>query len=309
MATASVKEISDILRKRGNWLFQIQIPGISVPMQKKRVEEAIIDSPCLEAYFEKIAKNNNVSQYVVQLFQPNGTSFVKKTTHILMFDPIAVVAKSTKHVDEPTKHVDSATKHVDNATRHVAKRGRDLRGIDGLLEYRLDETEDKLSRAKTKISDLELKNRKLEEDNLVLTRENRLKDDKHELALLKVTLETASKAKEGLSGLMGDLNSIPPEVLKMLIGFFPNHPMSQQMLNGAGENTGALPQAKKHTDQTAESSIEEIRNLLHDKKVEAVCMIQMLVVTMLKNPLWLKKMYAEAYPENGQEPNLDDPAK
>src|SRR6185369_10867124 len=95
MAQDSVKEVSDIIRKHKEYVFQISIPNNKALFSKKTESEVLIDHPCLEAYFKKIAEANKVDKYIVDLFSRNGNSYKKRGQHILVFQTEPVVAPAT----------------------------------------------------------------------------------------------------------------------------------------------------------------------------------------------------------------------
>ena len=270
--------------KENNSIFEISIEGKKT-FGKTRIEQAEMHAGSLEDYFKRIAKHNNVKTLAVNIYRPNGSSMVRKDFFIVdipaVVDATNIVDSATNNVDEqqqqkPTKQSDMSNvtrADIDAATLKVENQFL-KKDVDTLTE---------------RVKKLEVKEDRLLNENRDLLRENATIKDKADLELKTKMHEVAAASKDGLSGILDTVEK-NPDLIKALVGFFPNHPMNKLLNNS--EETEEINGVEQHDDADAQTCIDDIIiPSLNKLGSEEVGMISIIIEHLSKNEKALVNLY------------------
>jgi len=300
----TIQELAQQIKAK-NFLFEISISGKN-PFGKNNVKNIEELHGSIEEYLNKIAKSNNVTQLGINLFSPNGSSFLRKG--FFLVDIVPVDNKSTI-VDSASTIVDASTKSVDSSTKSV----------DGVENSNNEKTKDSMSDIKTEIKNAQLetelrflkkeneslveKNKKLErknnefyDENLKLAREVSTQKEKLELEYKTKELGLQKERESGLGGLMDSVKEIPAEGWQLLAGFFPNHPMNKQLPDKKESHHES--KGEKHANADAQGMIDIVVSLMLKETPEKIGMVSMVMEGLLKNERNLIKVYSKLFPDS-----------
>jgi hypothetical protein len=305
------KEIAEHIQGH-NYLFQISIPGSSRCFGKKTIEEALTEADNLCDYFNLIAKRNNASQLCVKTFVHNGTSYKEKGLHVVSTAPaIPTSDVHQQHVNNTsTTNVDDHQQPINNTstTRKERSYNDGLSGLDHpqgsiraeVLEVKLEFAQRDAKEWRERAEKAETEREKLYRENMELQRENRIKDDKHDLDKQKVLADS----KGGLSGFMEEVKSLPPEGWQFLAGCFKDHPMAKGLLQA--NNNGNQEAAPLHSDPEVANWIQAMAEALKSHSRETVGAITLIVNRFLESPAVMDAIYKKIFPDKkGNDPGKD----
>lgn len=292
-----------------HYVFEASVSG-KTHFGKLSADQADMLQGSLGNYFTTIAKANQVSTLTVSLFAKNGSSHIKKET-VQVEIPQSIekstsVEKSTNPIEKSTPLVEKSTglfqapvPHTNQSLTGYEKHTPMITKAD--IEVVQLKTEnkylgEKVDELKARNKELERRNDEYYNENLKLTREHATEKDKRDLEFKQKELDLATKQKQGLSGIMDEVKSMPPEAWQFIAGCLPNHPMSKGLLPQA--NDSALNgNPAKHTDPDAQACIEVINSLLLNQSPEIVGMLAMLTEHLAINPPVLKAVYEKFFPQ------------
>ena len=288
--------LSDAINKikERDYAFEISVEG-KAPFGKERVSSAEAKSGTLYDYFSRIAKFNNTRSLGIQLYTPNGTSWIRKDFFLV---DIPAVVESTKIVDPSTTDQQQQNTPIKHATSMVTKSDIEAATLKVENTFLKERTAEYAERIKK----LEQRQDELIHENNKLSRENVTVKDKTELEWQQKLNAEQAKNKQGLSGIFDEIKD-NPETLKFIAGFFPNHGMNKA-LSEKSENNPVNGAETKHTDPDAQACIEMMMPLLHQKSGEQVGMICMIVEDLCLHDTHLINLYkhltAKKEPEKTQ---------
>jgi hypothetical protein len=235
---------------------------------------------------------------IVRTFVRNGTSFKEKGMDVIsVVQTLPVVDAinnvSTTNVDE---HKQPSTTQKQHRSSNDGLNGseRSYSSIKAeVLEVKLAFSEKEAKEWKQRAEKAEAEREKLYRENMELQRENRIKDDKHDLDKQKAV----SESKSGLSGFMEDVKSLPAEGWQFLAGCFPNHPMAKALPGGNPETqTGQF-----HTDNDAHICILGMTEALKNQQPEVVGMVALITNKLLESPSVRNAVYTKLFPAEPAE--------
>ncbi len=295
----TIKEIATLITAKG-YVFQISIPNTQFFHGKTTIKNALVDSESLETYFEKIAKLNKASSLLVKTFTPNGSSYKSHGDYLIFLpqtDPVAtsatmfvadVATNALNHVattKQPLKELPETSPEPQNKPKTNPMDTKDYIDFKVLqtehknLEQRYEDTKGKVIKLEKKVEDLH-------DENKQLLRENATKEDKHSLALERAKLEMEREGKEGLSGILGELQE-NPMIIEAVVGFLnPKHPMfdknkEQKTLDGTDLENREI----KYTDDTqANLVLNDIPRKLSQTNGDTISKIYLLFQEFLAKP-------------------------
>lgn len=313
----TVKEISDFIRRKKYSFIDIVIPNINFNYYPTSVQSIVQSNGSLENYFEKIFKNNRVTEYIVKVFVKNGKKPLCKNEYPVFW-------QKTEPIDEPVSHQEnisnSSVIHQDTINNQSVNHQSNINptsenyqyALHGLpetptettnkpktnsmdtkdyIDFRVLQTEHKnltqrYEDTKGKVVKLEKKIEELHDENKQLLRDNATKEDKHSLALERAKLDMEREGKEGLSGILGELQE-NPMLVEALVGFInPKHPMfeknkEQKMLSGAEDETREI---KYTEDAQANIVLNDIPRKLSQTNGDTISKIYLLFQEFLSKP-------------------------
>jgi len=307
----TLKEIADTIEKK-DYLFEILQEGKE--FKRKSAPEVLMEYPSLEEYFRKVAKDHRTEKLGILLFVKNGNSFLRKGFFSV---PIVAVENAIENstatvkpaVDDSTKTVEPAIERAVESPHNFLNGNQSMaentqkqhfhhqtlsKPMDAkaeILQVRLDFANQKVAELERRNKDLERKNDNLFNENTKLLRDNLTQKDKLELEYKQKSLELDSEKKSGLSGIMEEVKTLPPEAWQLIAGIFPNHPMNKT-LNGSGKEE----EKAEHSDPDARLCIDGIQEALLNQTPETIGMISMLTQAFINNPGALHKVYLKFYP-------------
>lgn len=308
----TIKEIVTLITTKG-YVFQISIPNTNFSHGKTTIQNALADSENLESYFEKIARVNKASSLLIKTFTPNGSSYKSHGDYLIFLpqtEPVATsattfvadVATSYKnHVatsKEPLKGLPETTPEPQNKAKNTPMDTKDY------IDFRVLQTEHKnleqrYDDSKNKITKLEKKIEELHDENKQLLRDNATKEDKHSLALERAKLEMEREGKEGLSGILGELQE-NPMLIEAVVGFLnPKHPMfdknkEQKALAGAEQENQEI---KYTADEQVNLVLNDIPRKLSQTNGDTISKIYLLFQEFLAKPDILHTVANTYFPE------------
>ncbi len=313
----TIKEISDyIIRKKYSFI-EIVIPNINFSYYPTPVQSIIQANGSLENYFEKIFKNNRVTEYTVKVFVKNGTNPLCKDEYPVFWQKTEPIDESIKHQENisntSVKHQDAintlSVNHQETINTPSKNHQYPLNGLPetttepqnkpktnpmdtkDYIDFRVLQTEHKnltqrFEDTKGKVSKLEKKIEELHDENKQLLRDNATKEDKHSLALERAKLEMEREAKDGLSGILGELQE-NPMIVEAVVGFLnKDHPMfdkykEQKTLAGAEDEKREI----KYTEDTqANLVLNDIPRKLSQTNGDTISKIYLLFQEFLAKP-------------------------
>lgn len=264
----TIKEVKDLILKK-NYSFEVSSdrPGVRYGKQRLETVEQIHGS--FEEYLRQLARVQKKDQLGIQLYQPNGSSFLRKDFFLISIEPVVdstkTVAPSTPSVaSEPQKNttkMDDITAKIENAQLKTEVRF-------------LSEQVDAL---KHRNKQLDQKNDELTSQVTNMSRELATKGDKLDMEYRKKELDLLSEKKAGLSGLVEEVKNLPPEAWDFLSGVFLKNAPAKKTI----DSSSTVP---RHSDPDAQISIEAIYNLLVNKEPAIVGMIAMLTDYFCRYP-------------------------
>ncbi len=326
--------VADI--QKNAYLFEVLLENKE--FKRKSAEEVLSEYPSLEDYFIKVAHDNHVKHLNVLYWQKNGNAFIRKAYKSVAIGAIDSAIESA--IDDSMGAIENEENPIENAIenstaaieRPIEKKSMATNGTGSMAKYPNKQTfqeknqtlskpmdakaeilEVRLDFAKKTIQDLEKRNRDLERknDNLYLENNKLLRDnftqkDKLELDYKQKKLELESERKAGLSGIVEEVKSLPPEAWQFMAGMFPNHAMNKA-LNGGKQAEGE--NESKHSDADAQLCIDTMNETLLNQSPEVVGMISMLSQAFINKPASLKQVYLKFYPQttdNSKETNTEN---
>lgn len=270
-----------------HYLFEVIIPGkTSFPKQSADQADQLYGS--MESYFTRIADSNNVEQLTVNLYAKNGSSYLRRET-INVQIPASIEKSTTANPSGVEKPLNTQTYQP----THTMITKADIEVVQLRTENKF--LNEKVEELKNRNKALERKNEEYYTENLRLTREHATEKDKRDLEYRQKELELSSKQKQGLSGILDDVKTMPAEAWQFIAGFMPNHPMAKGLTPAITEQP-QLNGAVKHADPDAQACIEVIDSLLLKQTPEIVGMAAMLTEHFANNPGILKAVYEKFFP-------------
>lgn len=122
-------------------------------------------------------------------------------------------------------------------------------------------------------------------------------------------LELLAKQKQGLSGVLNDVKTLPPEAWQFIAGLLPNHAMAKGMPTKVNETNSASSGTLKHKDPDAQTCIEVMNSLLLKQSPEIVGMAALLMEHLVTKPSVLKAVYEKFFPEQNENEKEDEKNK
>jgi hypothetical protein len=299
----TIDKLIEVLKQR-NWLFEIQIPGKSA-FGKNKIESIEGLHGSLTEYLHKIAKNNNVEQLAIQLYAPNGSSFIRKDFFLLDIKP---VVESTKSVDTSTNIVEPSTKTVEPSTKSVEPTIPNKMDVSTQIENA--ELKAELRYIKQRNEELEKRAKDAEHkcdnyytENLQLSRDAATQKDKLDLEYQGKVLNLEKDKKSGLSGIMDEVKNLPPEAWQ-LFGNIIGKPITVAGSNPSPELNGA--NTVKHENADAQAGIDIMVGILTTLPAESVAMLVMIVEALSKNDQHLKNAFHVIVEKAGKKQEKKD---
>lgn len=279
------------LIKSTNYLFEV-IPegGTSYGKQNRTQVDEIHGS--IENYLKKIANAKGLKTLTVSLYAKNGSSLKRKDVVNIEIPEINTNSNESNNGSNNGKA--SQIKYTKDMN-HSEIEAVQLKTENKYLSEKVDEL-------KARNKELERKNDEYYNENLRLTREHATEKDKRDLEYKQKELDLLAKQKQGLSGIMEEVKTMPPEAWQFIAGLLPNHPMSKGLLPPAN-NDNALNGTVKHNDPDAQACIEVMDSLLLKQSSEIVGMVAMLTEHLVTHPTVLKAVYDKFFPETKDNSN------
>lgn len=288
-----------------HYLFEVIVPG-KASFPKQNADQVYQLYGSIENYFKKIADSNEEQQLTVNLYAKNGSSYLRKDTVIINVP--SNVEKSIPGIEKSTTanlgNIDKSDNTKTYQPTHTMITKADIEVVQLRTENKF--LNEKVDELKNRNKELERKNDEYYNENLRLTREHATEKDKRDLEYKQKELELNSKQKQGLSGILDDVKTMPAEAWQFIAGFMPNHPMAK----GLTPSTYEQPQLNgetKHTDPDAQACIEVINTLLLKQTPEIVGMGAMLIEHFANNPNILKAVYEKFFPTQATEQTTPNP--
>ncbi len=294
-----LKDLIELI-KTNNYLFEVCLP-CGKKWGKKTLYDVRNEYGELEDYIRKIAKPNEQEAITVKLYGKNGTGPKKKGSVEIFINE----QNETNGLNEINKKNETNTINdivLQNATNNLTKKNivqmiskADIDVVQLKTENKY--LAEKVEELKARNKELERKNDEYYNENLRLTREHATEKDKRDLEYKQKELDLLAKQKQGLSGVLEDVKTLPPEAWQFIAGLLPNHPMAKGLLPAPAQNNNALSGANKHNDPDAQACIEVMDALLLKQSPEIVGMSAMLTEHLVTNPTVLKAVYDKFFPE------------
>lgn len=283
-----------------NYLFEVIVPG-KESFPRQNADQVDMLHGRTEDYFIRIARANNVETLTVNLYAKNGSTYLRKETVVI--DIPAVVEKSTTAIERSTTaHLNGMDK-TNNTPAYQNLHPMITKADIEVVQFKTENKflNEKVDELKNRNKELERKNDEYYNENLRLTREHATEKDKRDLEFKQKEMDLISKQKQGISGLMDDVKTLPPEAWQFIAGLMPNHPMAKGLTQGSTTDQQQLNGAIKHTDSDAQACIEVIDSLLLKQSPEIAGMVAMLIEHFTAQPAILKAVYDKFFPQQVTE--------
>ncbi|MBS1635232.1 MAG: hypothetical protein JST26_04860 [Bacteroidetes bacterium] len=302
----SLAELIHLIRAK-NYLFEVVIPGSS-QYGKQSIQRAEELYGNLENYFQKVAQARNLKELTVALFAKNGTSTIRRD--IVMATIPAVVESTTLPLKSTTAPV-AQSSTTDNQVykpftpTHEKQVPMITKADIEVVQLKTENKylAEKVDELKHRNKELERKNDEYYNENLRLTREHATEKDKRDLEFKQKELDLVSKQKQGLSGIMEDVKTMPAEAWQFIAGLLPNHPMAKGLNQAQTQSNdgNALNGASKHSDPDAQICLDMIHSILLKQTPEVVGMLTMLTEHLALHPDVLKVVFEKFFPGQHQQ--------
>lgn len=298
----TLEDIINELKSKWNYLFKVSIPGSSFVHHRTSVTEAVNKSGTIEEYFDRIIRENKPKTILVELFSPNGSSFRDRGKHVIFLHQTeAFATNATQNATNATQNATNATMGGINETNRPKNTGN-MMDIKEKIEFEtLKVKHDMLSGVfdtlKAENAQLRKKVDELHEEKLALVKENSVSNERNKLDMEKAVFEAQKQQKEGLSGLMGELNE-NPEVLKLLVGIIkPDHPMLKDGNYESMEGTRQIEPPRFHDDDNVNALLTDMPNTIKNLDPKAIAKIYYIFMEgFAKKPENIHKVYEMLFP-------------
>ncbi len=302
----NLKNLCDQIRE-GKFWFEVCLTDKQGMFGKKTIAEAEALTGSLEHYFEKVGKANATQELGVQLFAKNGSSFLRKGFFLLQLPAVVdkgatvVDASTTAQASKPVQIVSASQPPVIQGIAPPAVKLKPMENLKTEIENATLKTEnryltEKVDEQKNRIKELEKRCDEYYNENLKLNRDNTVQKDKLELEYQQKLFDVTTKQKAGLSGIMEDIKTMPPEAWQFIAGLVPNHPMAKA-LHVAPAREGDLSGMSKHSDPDAQALLEHVNEYLAEKPAEIVGTLAMVLEYLGNHPESLAALYKQFYPD------------
>lgn len=320
----TLAELIEILEEKDYWLKPL-IPN-SIRYTKKTIAEVNEIYGSVEKYLNKIAKANNIQTLKVALYCKNGSSPKVKYRYMIELpynNNASTSINEKQQIETESNKKQQVETNINKKQYESTKENTHQHQSIQISEHKQKMYEKMISKSdievvhyKTenkylaeKVEELKNRNKELERkndvyynENLRLTREHATEKDKCELAYKHKELDLVSKQKQGLSGVLEDVKTLPPEAWQFIAGLLPNHPMAKGMLPVVETNQTVLNGTAKHNDSDAQTCMEVMDALLLKQSPEIVGMAAMLCEHLVTHPTILKAVYDKFFPQQ----NVDE---
>jgi hypothetical protein len=290
----TLAELIDLIRSK-QYLFEIIVPGSS-PYGKQTIQRAEELYGSLESYFTKVAEGRHLKEITVALFAKNGTSSIRRdVVTVQMLDD---TEPATTRVNSIIKAADTSAQTIkyEKPASMITKADIEVVQLRTENKYLVEKVEELKQRNK----ELERKNDNYYTENLRLTREHATEKDKRDLEFKHKELALITQQKNGLSGIMDDVKTMPPEAWQFIAGLLPNHPMTKALGQAPVQTESMQSSSDKHNDPDAQTCIELITSFLVKSNPELVGMMAMLTEHLTTHPAVLKAVYEKFFPNQQQ---------
>lgn len=296
-----LEEIINLLAAKPHYLFKISIPGTPLMHGRTTVHTAIENAGSLQAYFDKIIKANSAKTLLVELFTPNGTSFKNRGIHVISLDQPQPVATSTNTATNSATNTTQPLQGIEDTQQQVKTHSMNPKDELGyaVLQVKHEMITNQKNSLEAEVKELRKKVDTLQEEKLSLVKENTVSGERNKLEMEKALFQAEKGTKEGLSGLMGELND-NPETLKMLIGLFkPDHPMFKE--EGVA-GTKQIEAPSFHADKEINALLSDMPNTIKDLDPKIIARIYYIFLEgFAKDPTKVEIVFELLFPNAPKE--------
>lgn len=296
----SLTEIVKEINSRPNYVFDVHA-GDKALVKKANAKDTIVLHGSLEEYFTRLHKHSSGNGLQIQLYTPNGSSFIKRK--LFWLQTLPVVEQSTKSVEASTKTVEvqqpiqQPLLGIENKKPAMSEFATKTDIENAKLATEVKFLSEQVTDLKDRNKKLERENDQLHSDYRTLRAEHETTSKKHELEYKQKAIELESKAKQGLSGIVDEVKNLPPEAWNFLNGVF-----------GKGEKIEkteqkALEGPAKHADADAQACIDGIVNVLLAANVEQCGKIALIVEGLIRNTKHLDVLFSTMFPDQSKNNN------